>query len=90
MIKKIIKELQSLDYNQQYKSLDYQNIGEVFIKKFGKTCGEYLSNIQAKFTGRNYKSVIADEFDKFSVFHRVRLGDDVTSNKAKTIKFLFR
>ena len=83
MIRKIIKELQSLDYNQQYKSLDYQNIGEVFIKKFGKTCGEHLSNIQAKFTGRNYKSVIADEFDKFSVFHRVRLGDDVTSNKLK-------
>ena len=37
----------------------------------------------SKIYGRNYKSVIADEFDKFSVFHRVRLGDDVTSNKLK-------
>ena len=82
-VKIVLKELQSLEKINNIQSTKNVNIKEVFIDKFGKTCGNYLSEIQTKFTGLPSNIVAGEEFDKFSVFHRVRIGNDQISNDLK-------
>jgi len=60
-----------------------ENLKDVFLRRFGKTGGTYLSEVQKKFTGMNSELINGSEFNKFSIFHRLRVGDDKMSNELK-------
>ncbi len=60
-----------------------KNLNEEFINIFGKIAGSYMSDIQKKFTGIASQELNASEFQKLTIFNRLRIGNDVLSNKLK-------
>tara|TARA_X000000368_G_C23025722_1_gene710080 strand:- start:307 stop:1605 length:1299 start_codon:yes stop_codon:yes gene_type:complete len=77
-----LKELLNED-DTQLKKKNPTNLEEKFTNIFGKTAGLYMSDIQKKFTGMDSKELNASEFHKLSIFNRLRIGNDVLSNKLK-------
>ena len=67
----------------QNKEKEAETLKDVFLSRFGITGGNYLSEVQKKFTGLNSELINGSEFNKFSIFHRLRVGDDKMSNKLK-------
>tara|TARA_X000000368_G_scaffold199442_1_gene157528 strand:- start:16844 stop:18145 length:1302 start_codon:yes stop_codon:yes gene_type:complete len=83
MITDAINELKNLEDFEDNNFLKQESLKDILIRKFGKICGTYLSDIQQKFTGQVSENIRGNEFKKFSVFHRIRIGDDEISNNLK-------
>ena len=83
LVNSAIEEVQNLECLSNYDYEKYSNIREVFVEKFGDTCGNYLADIQKKFTGQNSENIIPSQIEKFSVFNRIRIGNDQISNQLK-------
>ena len=75
-------ELIDLKFSEK-ENISLQNLKEVFYHRYGEIGGSYLSKVQRKFTGMNSELINSSEFKKFSVFHRLRIGDDKMSNTLK-------
>ena len=83
MITDDINELKNLKNYEHNNILKEESLKDILIRKFGIICGTYLSDVQQKFTGQASEKIRGNEFKKFSVFHRIRIGNDEISNDLK-------
>ena len=82
VVEAVLKELLNDDHTK-FKKKNPNNLKDEFINIFGKTAGLYMSGIQKKFTGIDSEELNASEFQKLTIFNRLRIGNDDLSNKLK-------